>query len=246
MKPVDVRTILTVDVGNTAVKATLFRGEQPLRSESGVDYDTVAEILEAVHVDGISYCCVGEDRTRIGERLAGSGYPFVALTAETPLPIGVDYDRNALGADRLAAAVGVYDESCPVLVADAGTALTIDLVAGGRFRGGTISPGLRLRFASLHDFTSRLPLVEAGFPEPMPGVDTRSAIRAGVVGGLAAEIKDAFMRLSHDYEDIKLILTGGDASLLMQVLSAAGLDPVGDVSAVGRGLVRIFNYNNIL
>ena len=193
-------------------------------------------VLAYNSVDGICYCCVGHEDPDLSVYLAATGLPFVRLDADTPVPIAVEYDSRAtLGVDRLAAAVGVSVERA-ALVVDAGTAVTSDLVVARRFIGGNISPGLRLRFRSLNAFTSRLPLVGPEGELPLFGHDTVTAIRSGVVRGLVGELVSVY--------DIKMILTGGDASVLYPLLEEAGVDVVADPEIVGRGLVRIFNYND--
>ena len=133
-----------------------------------------------------------------------------------------------------------------VLVVDAGTAVTCDLVADRRFLGGNISPGLKLRFHSLHEFTSRLPLVSPDGELPVFGHDTQTAIRAGVMNGLVWELAGAFETARSEYKNIKMVITGGDAAILAPLLAEHGIEAVADSETVGRGLVRIFNYNNDL
>ena len=239
--------LLTIDIGNTAVKAALFCDGHLVRSIVGRDvgFNQVKTLFESSSAEGICYCCVGTDRDAISDKLGSLGVPVMRLTSDTPLPIAVDYDRSTLGVDRVAAAVGV-SSATPVLIVDAGTAVTIDLVADGRFLGGNISPGLRLRFRSLNAFTSRLPRV---FPEgdiPAFGYDTRTAIRSGVVNGLIAEITAAYNAVKTKYENLELVLTGGDASLIGPMLESNGVNFIADSEAVGRGLTRIYNYNKNL
>jgi len=186
---------------------------------------------------------VGRENPELGGRLENAGVPVLRLTPDTPVPVGVEYgSRATLGADRLAAAVGVAGDT-PVLVVDAGTAVTIDLVAGNTFLGGNISPGLRLRFRSLNAFTSRLPLVGPEGELPEFGSDTVTAIRSGVMRGLAGELVAAYMTAQSRFGNIKMVLTGGDAAILQPMLAERGIDVESDPEAVGRGLVRIFNYN---
>lgn len=200
-------TILTIDIGNTALKAAVYEGERLMQSVvSGVVSPEVPEALMTCNTfDGIAYCCVGDDSAGVGESLRGYGLPFLKLDAGTPLPIEVDYDsRGSLGVDRVAAAVGVASPGEAVLVADAGTAVTVDLVADGHFRGGNISPGLKLRFRSLNAFTSRLPLVGAEGELPVWGHDTTTAIRAGVVRGLVAELRAAFEAAAAGHDALRM------------------------------------------
>lgn len=240
------RKIMTIDIGNTAVKVAVFRGEHLLQSVVGVGVglEAIDSMAMSHSVRGICYCCVGSDRIGIAEHIRGDGLPVLSLAPDTPLPIEVCYgSRATLGADRVAAAVGVAAPGENMLVVDAGTAVTCDLVADCRFIGGNISPGLKLRFNSLHDFTSRLPLVSHEGELPDFGHDTATAIRAGVVNGLVSELVCSFRLARHDYDNVKMMLTGGDAAILSPLLAARGVDVVRDSEVVGRGLVRIFNYN---
>ena len=239
--------VMTIDIGNTAMKVSVFEGDRLLQSVAapGCDPEAVRTLLMFHHVDGICYCCVGRDSAGIADCLEAEGeIPFLRLTAETPLPIGVEYaSRPTLGLDRVAAAVGAAGGETPLLVVDAGTAVTSDLVADGSFLGGNIAPGISLRFKSLHEYTSRLPLVEPQGVVPELGFDTVTAIRAGVVGGLAHEIESISRSLSGRYPGLKVLLAGGDADTLLPILAELEVPCFVDHAVVGRGLARIFNYN---
>lgn len=245
------QTILAIDIGNTAMKLSVFEDGRLIQSAAGHP-GSAEDVVEAVgtmltfnSADGLVWCSVGKDFPGVPEMLhAEHSLRVVELTPATPLPIDVSYGtRDTLGADRLAAAVGVADPARPVLVVDAGTAVTSDIVADGRFEGGNISPGLALRFKMLASHTSRLPLVEAAGELPAFGHDTETAIRAGVVGGLVAELADNYRKASALYPEPRMILTGGDAPFLAPLLRAGGIEVDLEPEAVGLGLVRIFNYN---
>ncbi len=153
--------VLTLDIGNTAAKGERVRGERLLEcNSSGTLSEQDIECMVRRHVPECAVSCrVGEDSVVSRDFLErGFGNRYLRLCPSTPLPLDVEYDsRGSLGADRVAAAAGALS-SVPVLVVDAGTAVTEDLVADGRFLGGNISPGLSLRFRALNGFTSRLPL----------------------------------------------------------------------------------------
>ncbi|MDE7402376.1 MAG: type III pantothenate kinase [Muribaculaceae bacterium] len=241
------RKILTVDIGNTAVKASVFEGERLLDFVAGTDVgiSEIMMLMKSEVVKNIACCCVGEDKKSIISALSEvPDTDMLVVAADTPLPIAVHYrSRATLGADRIAAAVGVAAEDENILMVDAGTAVTIDIVAGRSFSAGNISPGLKLRFRSLHAYTSRLPLVGPDGDVPHFGYDTPTAIRAGVMRGLAGEIASAWHFAYDKYENLKLILAGGDAPIIEPLLRQTGLNPILDHNAVGRGLVRIFNHN---
>ena len=240
--------ILTIDLGNTAMKASVFEGSRLVQSivSDDSDPDAIRTLLTFHSVEGIVMCSTGQDRLDIAETLRRENVvPFLELSHDTPLPIRVEYSTpGTLGLDRVAAAVAAADICGAALVVDLGTAVTADLVADGAFRGGNISPGLRLRFRSLNRFTSKLPLVCPQGDIPDFGDSTETAIRSGVVRGLVAEISDDYRLANEEIPGLALILTGGDAEFIAPLLRSRGLDPVVDRSLLGKGLVRIFNFNH--
>jgi len=147
---------------------------------------------------------------------------FIILSAETPLPIQNAYKTKlTLGYDRIADAVGAYSmfPGVNVLIIDAGTAITIDLLtAEGEFYGGNISPGLDLRFRALNEFTSKLPLIKKKEYHPFLGKTTEEAILSGVLSGAAFELDGYIDKLRIQYPDLKIILTGGDIKFFVKKL----------------------------
>lgn len=242
----DERKIMTIDIGNSGAKVTVFEGDHPVAMVAGAGGggEAVSAMFAFHHIDGIIYSCVGADTDGVAEFIEREwDIPFVRLTSDTPLPIGVEYGtRGTLGADRIAAAAGV-DPSETALVVDAGTALTVDMVSDGVFRGGNISPGLWLRFSALNKYTSKLPMVEVRGDLPLFGNSTETAIRAGVVRGLVAEIVNLYHRAEREYGPTQLIITGGDASLLEPLLREYGVEPHLKRHLVAWGLLNIFRYN---
>lgn len=145
---------------------------------------------------------------------------------QLPLVVGVGYPER-VGIDRLLDAVAAKDRikrSVPIIIIDAGTAVTVDRVnAAGVFEGGAILPGLRLMAQSLHDYTALLPQVEVIDVPAVPGRDTEAAMHAGVFWSVAGGIK-ALVRLLSGGEGAarhrEVFLTGGDAELLSSVMDA--------------------------
>ena len=177
--------------------------------------------------------------------------PVLAFTPATEVPLGNDYATpETLGCDRLAAAVGAEAQSGgrPVLIVDFGTAITFDTVAGGRFRGGFISPGLSSRLRALHDYTATLPQLDpAGQPEPdetllwQPGRTTRDAMWRGVVAGICAETEAHIARRKAELGEISVIFTGGDAEYFVKRIKNTIF---ADRDLVFRGLNRILAYHD--
>lgn len=242
--------LLTIDQGNSSAKAGVWHGESELVSRrlSSLSIESLLPLLEECEADSCAYCSVGHTDAKFLETLRRMlDGRLLVLTPSTPLPIEVKYgSRATLGNDRVAAACGavaMYPGE-GVLVADAGTAVTIDVVTpDGTFSGGNIAPGMRLRFSSLNEATSQLPLLDADGEICRFGHDTASAIRSGVVGGMVSEIADAFAEAEHVFGCRRILLTGNDAHVLLPHLLKRGLNGAEVPSLVGRGLLSIFRYN---
>ncbi len=146
---------------------------------------------------------------------------FVLFDHMTPVPIVNTYDTpETLGQDRLAAAVGAK-HLCPnenLLIIDAGSAITYDYVSEqGEFIGGNIAPGLKMRFTILQRMTKKLPLVEVEDNELIPlfGKNTRDAIAAGVIRGVAYEVKGYMRTMREKVPHFRTFLTGGNAPYVL-------------------------------
>ena len=153
--------------------------------------------------------------------LARRSQHFVLFDHNTPVPIRNGYATPAtLGQDRLAAAIGART-LCPdenLLIIDAGSAITYDFVsAEGEYIGGNIAPGFKMRFTVLQRMTKKLPLVEVEENELIPlfGTNTRDAIAAGVIRGVAYEIKGYMRTLRARMPHFQTYLTGGNAPYVL-------------------------------
>jgi type III pantothenate kinase len=142
--------------------------------------------------------------------------PFVQriLTlADVPL-IGL---YPTLGIDRALAALGAGETyGYPVLIVDAGTALTITGINADRqLVGGAIWPGLRLQWQALHQGTAALPDFQADFrPADRWAMDTESSIASGIFHSTLAGIRDFYLDWQRQFPETSLVITGGDAEFL--------------------------------
>lgn len=240
--------ILTIDIGNTAAKGTVFEDTEVVstRVVANDDPDALISWVSEYDLEGAVYCSVRGEDEDFRKRLETSlDVPVLELNSAARLPIEVEYSTpSTLGVDRIAAAAGAVNRyGGNVVVVDAGTAVTIDVVNGKMYLGGNISPGLRLRFRSLNAFTAKLPLVKAEGELPVWGHDTETAIRCGVVGGLVSEIAGTYMEIKKEYKDIALVMTGGDSDFLKPLLEERGICCKTDHNLVGLGLMSIYKYN---
>ncbi len=242
---------LAVDQGNSLLKLTLFEDDEFRESchFSSEDMEEIFSTVERWKPECGAFCSVGRIDPRMVEslRIALDGRLMI-LSRSTRLPIEIKYSTpETLGLDRIALAAGasrLYGGEC-VMVVDAGTAVTSDIVdTTPAFIGGRITAGIRLRFEALSAHTSALPLIDAKGALPMVGDSTSSAIRSGVVLGLADEITETFRQYKDSYGCVRLVLTGGDSGLLAdRIKSRVPADHVPDLMA--RGLQYIYKYNEI-
>ncbi|QIX61525.1 type III pantothenate kinase [Hymenobacter sp. BT18] len=213
---------LTLDIGNTSSKLGCFVNGELVEHAAGLSPEQVvaaAKRLRPRHIIVATVAAqpVADWQSQLQPLTQGKVIGFDPAT--TPVPLHNAYATPAtLGADRLAAAVGAATRfpGQHVLIVDAGTAIKCDLVTdGSSFQGGSIAPGLQLRFRALHTFTGRLPLLavpsEVTAPVPLTGTDTRSAIESGVLNGAAAEVNGLMAEYRARYSGLAVVLTGGDA-----------------------------------
>lgn len=205
---------LLLDFGNTRVKAAVKNGASLETVYCGpAVLDDLKESVRDSDVDGGMWCAVHPLEKEMESWLLSKG--LKPLRWDTPVPLKNDYSTpQALGMDRLAAAVGAWcmKPAHDLLVIDAGTAITYDFVsAQGVYKGGNIAPGISMRLKSLHEHTGALPLVQAQGETPFLGNDTETAIRSGVVNGVRFEIDGLIRELQSKYPSLLVFLTGGDA-----------------------------------
>ena len=238
---------IAIDLGNSSAKLYVYDGlEQVAMRRCDTAECPVIDALVAEY--GVQNAIIssvrGDDAEIIAHVNACVPGKVLMLNSETPLPISVGYATPAtLGGDRVAVAVGAFAQSPGknLLVIDLGTALTMDVVdAQGCYLGGNISPGLTTRFRALHDYTGKLPLVSADGDSPMVGSDTATAIRSGVVRGMAYEINGYIEEISAKMQGIELFITGGDAKYLAKWIKSRIFE---DQNLLARGLNTILLYN---
>lgn len=237
---------LLIDIGNTHTKMALADRGGALIDLGVVEPDrsTVASLFERYPIRrGILSSTRGEAAEVVA--LVREWLPdLLCFTAQTPVPIGIDYRTpETLGRDRVAAAVGAWTRypNRPLLVADFGTALTIDYIsAEGVFHGGAISLGMSNRFRALEEYTATLPLCCATEEEQLIGGSTREAIEQGVMNSVQFELEGYIGRFLQKNADLCVIFTGGEAKFFVKrIKNAIFAEP----NLVFCGLNRILEYN---
>jgi type III pantothenate kinase len=210
---------LILDFGNTRFKAALFQGEE-LKEQWIVKRNNLNDILETIANKSINACIIASVRSDdVGlEHELQHHFPTIRLNSSTALPIQNAYKTpETLGYDRIAAAIGGWQRfpEHHVLAVVAGTCITYNLItADGKFMGGAIAPGLQMRAKAMHHFTQRLPEVDLDGTLALPGYDTATSLRAGVITAAQAEIQGMQDFFSANYPELITVLGGGDATRL--------------------------------
>lgn len=135
--------------------------------------------------------------------------------------ITLDYKTpETLGIDRvLACAGGVRHTGTDVVVVDAGTACTVDLMTKDYiFKGGVILPGLPMLRYSMKALTPELPETDFSLPAQFPGKTTRDAIRIGLNGGFMHSISRFIEEYVNKFENVQILITGGDGRYVQEQL----------------------------
>ena len=215
---------LCIDQGNSRTKVALMTDDGKMMSHfiykqfSSADVERLFDLYDIS--DSIISSVVNIEAAVVNTLHRRSQH-FVLFDHNTPVPIVNRYDTpQTLGQDRLAAAVGAKS-LCPdenLLIIDAGSAITYDFVSDkGEYMGGNIAPGLKMRFTMLQRMTKKLPLVEVEENELIPlfGKNTRDAIAAGVIRGIAYEVKGYMRTLSEKVPHFQTFLTGGNAPYIL-------------------------------
>ena len=221
---------LCIDQGNSRTKVALMTDEGKMmnhfiyKSFSSADVERLFDLYDIS--DSIISSVVNIEAAVVNTLHRRSRH-FVLFDHNTPVPIVNRYDTpHTLGQDRLAAAVGAK-HLCPnenLLIIDAGSAITYDFVTEkGEYMGGNIAPGLKMRFTMLHRMTKKLPMVEVEENELIPlfGKNTRDAIAAGVIRGVAYEVKGYMRTLNERTPHFRTYLTGGHAPYILNNVRAS-------------------------
>ncbi|GBC92668.1 Type III pantothenate kinase [bacterium HR15] len=135
------------------------------------------------------------------------------VSVQLNLGIQVAYEPpNAVGADRLANAVGAKAHyGLPVVVVDFGTATTLDAISReGVYLGGAILPGVELMLESLAGRTARLPRIALSEAASPIGRTTPESLRSGVLLGSAGAIEHLLTLFKAELgSDAHVVATGG-------------------------------------
>jgi len=238
---------LCFDFGNTRLKCAVFDGRELLEVIvlENDETSTIQAILEKYKPVKTLLSSVIKHNPEINSLLDSSSR-FHLLDHHSKLPITSPVGKpETIGADRLGLVVAAVDlfPRMNNLIVGLGSAITYNFVNKyHEFLGGGISPGMEMRFKSLHTFTALLPLVEKDWNFPLVGYDTRTNILSGVILGMAKEIDGTIDAYAERYGNFNVLLTGGDAPYFVYHLKNKIF---ADPNLIYKGLYAISEFNNV-
>ena len=170
--------------------------------------------------------------------------PVFWLNHQVKLPFKINYlNPETLGVDRICnvAALSKINNLSNRLSIDLGTCIKFDFLnAKNEYEGGSISPGLQLRFKALNLFTEKLPLIEHSTYVNLVGNSTKSSIQAGVQIGIQQEIIGLISCYQEKYHDLKIYITGGDLNYF-DLGQKKGI--FADENLTLKGIIEIYKLN---
>lgn len=252
--------ILTLDIGNTNIKAGVFNGPELVdywristdRTKSSDEYGILLLNLFAHSkidpaVDGIIMSSVVPTINFTIEHMCSNYFNQTPMQVVPGIKTGINlkYENpRELGSDRIVNAVAAYKlYGGPCIFIDFGTATTFGVVSErGEFLGGAICPGIKLASEALTERTSRLPKIELVKPESVIGRNTVSNMQSGLVYGFIGQVTYLIdcMKRELGAPDAKVIATGG-----MSRLIASGTDAIDEIDGLLtlKGLRIIYERN---
>ena len=201
---------LVVDAGNTNIKICEVINDEISAIEI---FNELEEVL--IRVKNQHLILISVVSPIVKKKLQNACQTLFEITYNVKMPFSSAYESmNTVGVDRLCNVSGMlkYAKNKSVLSIDIGTCIKFDfLTADAVYKGGSISPGIQLRYRSLNDYTNNLPLLKQVNHTPLIGNDTNNSIASGVLNGMNSEITGMISRYEAEYGPLNIYLTGGDA-----------------------------------
>lgn len=244
---------LVVDIGNSKSKISVFNEKELLfyQAVAGIEEQLILDLILEFQVKNAIVSDVAAGHANIVELLK-LNTNYIQFSTDKNTGIKNFYQSKAtLGLDRWANVIAAHrlypGQNCFVI--DAGTCITYDLLSSeSAYHGGSISPGIQMRFAALNHYTGRLPLVnwdpEADIPE---GNNTSNAILSGVLQGLNKEVEGFIALQNKTNKDLKVVITGGDGAFLLKQLKNSIFAPqiIYDPYLVLKGLNEVIAFEYV-
>lgn len=239
------RSNIVIDAGNSSIKIGEFVDSRLIGTTSFTEVSQIVPFLRSKNIQRIIISSVARQSVQIAEEIGSVAVEEINIFGHsTPIPFENHYKtKETLGLDRLAGLAGAQQlfPGQNALVIDIGTCITYDMLVGGQhYFGGSISPGVDMRFRAMHEFTERLPMVSAYGDVDLVGDSTIGAMTSGVILGIIAELQGIIAQYNTRYPQMVVLVCGGGAKRFESNLK----EPIFALpELVLVGLNRILEYN---
>jgi len=210
-------TNLVIDIGNTLTKIAVFEDDDLLKVEQ-YQQPGITEIEGFLTGQTIGRVIISSVKTakQPWQPVLEASYSVLYFNSSITAGITNHYKTpQTLGADRFAAVIGANNlyPGISNIVISGGTCITYDHIdAGANYFGGSISPGLNMRYKAVNHYTAALPLLTADPDfEAAYGNDTTTAILSGVQNGIKYELEGFINNYIKNDKGYNIILCGGDS-----------------------------------
>lgn len=233
---------LALDAGNSFIKVGLFNKETLIKHTQLKHGESLLRFLTLEEIGRIAtiISCSVIKHLNIKDLPA---VKTIHINHHSVFPFKLQYKTpETLGIDRVVACCSLWNNRTDLLVIDAGSCITYDLVTGDSgYIGGAISPGLKMRFKAMNNFTDKLPFVSQIDEHPaLIGMTTKDCLKSGVIHGIVNEIEGFICSFKDKYPNINVFLTGGDAIFLCTALKSVIF---ADQNLVLKGLNSLIRLN---
>lgn len=245
----NIKKYATIDVGNTRIKAGIFENNNLIEENYFADLSEINTWIRELNPVAIIFSAVKNISEVYLKEMASLTEVYV-LNYSLPIPFKNLYQSpKTLGADRLASIAGANylypNKNC--LVFDLGTCITADFInENSEFIGGNISLGMMMRFRALHEYTAKLPWLEATNIVTLTGKNTEEAIENGVIQGIVWEIKGCIEAYKSLYPSIEIIFCGGDADFLIDFFGDSKVKSLPNINLYGLYFILQMNMEKNL
>lgn len=232
--------LYVIDAGNSRIKlGSCFKN-----NIIDIEYfNDISFLLEKIE-QNIPIAVSSVLNTEFKNNFQTNNNPVFWLNHQVKLPFKINYlNPESLGVDRICnvAALSKINNLSNRLSIDLGTCIKFDFLnAKNEYEGGSISPGLQLRFKALNLFTEKLPLIEPSTYVNLVGNSTKLSIQAGVQIGIQQEIIGLILCYQEKYHDIKIYITGGDQNYF-DLAQKKGI--FADENLTLKGIIEIYKLN---
>ncbi len=226
--------LLTIDIGNSNIVCVVYSDSKEKLYDAR--YETIKEDIKSAYNDFVlNQILPLKEKYNLEAFIVSSVVPSVDQvffdTVEMNLEIkGFKCNTETvsefeilltnpkeLGADFIATSYGAMCKyNTPIIVADLGSATKLSAInSKGQFAGGIIMPGLRISQDALNRFIPHLPTIPLDIPKSVLGIDTITAMQAGLMFSTIDSITGIAQRIENEFnEKCTRILTGGLSVLI--------------------------------